>query len=169
MITPSSRNWHSWPRLRHRRVDETIKWDNVSLLILQRPDREAAVMNLPVKRILFWTPRALCLLFAAFVSLFALDVFGEGHGFLHTMFDLLMHLIPTGVILVALAISWRWERVGGLLFFALGAWYVVGTWGRFHWSAYAVIAGPLFLLGALFELEGWLRRNFRATQAPHAK
>jgi hypothetical protein len=34
-------------------------------------------MKRPVKRLLFWAPRILCILFAAFVSLFALDVFDQ--------------------------------------------------------------------------------------------
>jgi len=114
-------------------------------------------MTRPVKRLLFWTPRILCILFVVFVSLFALDVFGEGYGFWGTMLALLMHLIPTGVILIVLAISWRWEWVGGILFTALGALYLVMFWGRFHWSAYLLISGPLFLVGVLF-LISWLYR-----------
>jgi hypothetical protein len=60
-----------------------------------------------LERLLHWTPRILGLLFAAFVSVFALDVFGEGYTFWQTILALMMHLIPTGVVLVALAISWR--------------------------------------------------------------
>jgi len=114
-------------------------------------------MKRPVKRLLFWAPRILCILFAVFVSLFAFDVFEEGHGFWGTMLALLMHLIPTFVILIVLAISWRWEWVGGILFIALGVLYLVMSWGRFHWSAYLVISGPLFLVGVLF-LINWLYR-----------
>jgi hypothetical protein len=44
------------------------------------------------------------------------------------------------------------------VFLALGAWYLVGTWGRFHWSAYVVISGPLLLLGLLFEIDWWYAR-----------
>jgi hypothetical protein len=77
-------------------------------------------MKESVKRLVFWTPRILCTLFAAFISVFALDVFGEGYGFWETVVALLMHLIPTGVILIVLAIAWRWEWVGGALFTALG-------------------------------------------------
>ena len=114
-------------------------------------------MKRPVKRLLFWAPRILCILFAVFVSLFALDVVGEGYGLWGTILALLMHLIPTGVILIVLAISWRWEWVGGVLFIALGVLYLVLAWGRLHWSAYLVISGPLFLVGVLF-LINWLYR-----------
>jgi hypothetical protein len=115
-------------------------------------------MRRTIERLLHWTPRVLGLLFAAFVSVFALDVFGEGYTLWRTILALMIHLIPTAVVLVALAISWRWGWAGGLVFLALGAWYLVGTWGRFHWSAYVVISGPLLLLGLLFEIDWWYAR-----------
>ncbi len=114
-------------------------------------------MKKPVKGVVFWMPRILCVLFAVFISLFALDVFGEGYDFWETIVALLMHLIPTGIILIALVIAWRWEWVGALLFLALGVWYVIMAWGEFEWVTYLVIVGPLLLVGALF-LVNWLYR-----------
>ena len=112
------------------------------------------------KRLLFWSPRILCVLFAAFVSVFALDVFGQGYGFRETIVALAMHLIPTAIILALLVVSWRWEWVGALLFPVLGVLYIVSSQGRFHWSVYLSIAGPLFLVGGLF-LCDWLLRSVR--------
>jgi hypothetical protein len=112
-------------------------------------------------RFLVWTPRILCLLFAGFISVFALDVFEENRGFWSTMLALLMHLIPTGILLLILALSWRWEWIGGLLCSALGTFYVIAFWGRFHWSVYVIIAGPLFLVGVLFLLSWNSRRQAR--------
>ena len=119
-------------------------------------------MREPLSRLLFWTPRILCILFAAFVSVFALDVFGEGYSFWETIVALAMHLIPTAVILVALAIAWRWEWVGGVLFIALGALYIL-IFPQGHWSAYLVISGPLFLVGILFLADWWLRARHRSS------
>ena len=119
------------------------------------------IMKTSIKRFLYWTPRILCLLFAGFISLFALDVFGEYSGFWNTALALLMHLIPTGMLLVILAVSWRWEWVGGLLFSVLGAFYLVAFWGRFHWSAYVILSGSLFLLGGLFLLNWQHRAELR--------
>jgi hypothetical protein len=109
------------------------------------------------KRLLIWTPRVLCLLFAGFISMFALDVFNEQHSFWKITLALLIHLIPTWLVLGVLLLSWRWEWVGAALFTGLGAFYLLSTWGRFHWSAYVCISGPLFLLGGLFLLN-WLYR-----------
>jgi hypothetical protein len=96
-------------------------------------------------------------MFALFISLFALDVFGAGYGLWEAIVALLIHLVPTGVILIALAIAWRWEWLGAILFAALGAWYLIMAWGRFPWITYLLVAGPAFLIGALF-LVNWLYR-----------
>lgn len=121
-------------------------------------------MKTTFEGILFWAPRALSVMFALFLGLFALDVFGEGRGAWETALALLIHLIPSFLVLGLLAVSWRWEWVGGVVFPALGLWYLVTAWGKFHWSAYALISGPLFLMGALF-LVHWLRSG--PTEARH--
>jgi hypothetical protein len=73
-----------------------------------------------MKRLIFWTPRILNILVAVFISIFALDVFGEGYGFWGTMEALLMHLIPTAIILVVLIASWRCGWIGAVIFPLLG-------------------------------------------------
>jgi hypothetical protein len=124
-------------------------------------------MKATSKRLLFWTPRVLCLLFAAFISVFALDVFEGGFGGWKTVLALLVHLIPTFLILVVLAVSWRWEWVGALLFSGLAVCYMVLFWGRFHWSVYAVISGPLCLLGVLFFLNWLWRAELHTRSSAH--
>jgi hypothetical protein len=111
-------------------------------------------MKKPVHPVLYWIPRGLVILEALFISLFALDVFGEGYDFLTLLQALAMHLLPTAVVLVALAIAWRWERVGGILFIALAAYYMLSFGRSFDWTASLVIAGPLLLSGLLF-LVNW--------------
>lgn len=115
-------------------------------------------MSNNMKQILFWTPRLLSALFAVFLSLFALDVFDAGYSLGETMLALLIHLIPTIMVLLILALSWRWEWVGGILFPVLGVLYLVVAQGQ-HWSAYLLIAGPLFVIGALFWLDWFYREQ----------
>ena len=114
-------------------------------------------MNTSMKRAFFWTPRISCILFAMFLSLFAFDVFSEGHGLGKMILGLLMHLIPAGIVVIVLVIAWRREWVGAVLFNALAVFYVVWAWGRFHWSAYLAISGPLVFVGGLF-LFNWIYR-----------
>ena len=118
-------------------------------------------MNETTKRLLYWAPRVLGILFAAFISLFAFDVFSEGSGFWETVLALLMHLVPTAVILVLLAIAWRWEWVGAVVFTALGVLYLVVAWGKFPLVAYLTISGPLFLMAGLFLANWVLRKELR--------
>jgi hypothetical protein len=113
-------------------------------------------------RTLYWLPRILGILFAAFVSLFALDVFSEGYSIGETVVALAMHLIPTALILLALVLAWRWEWLGACLFFALGLLYVAMVAGQsFDWTVYLVMVGPPLLIGALFLL-GWVQKRQQA-------
>ena len=120
-------------------------------------------MNTAAKRLIFWAPRTLCLLFAVFLSLFALDVFGAGYGFWQTIVALLIHLVPTYIVIIALVIAWRWEWVGIILFAGLGVFYIAEAWGRFPLVTYLLISGPLFLVAVLF-LVNWIYKS--ELQAP---
>jgi hypothetical protein len=117
-----------------------------------------------VNRLLYWTPRVLCILFAAFISIFAADVFSEARGFWQTALALLMHLIPTLLIIAVLVVSWRREWIGGVLFIALGVLYIVWAWNRpfAKWYVFLLIAGPPILAGVLFLLNWRHRVELRA-------
>jgi len=113
------------------------------------------------RRLLFWTPRVLGIAFALFISVFALDVFGEHYPLPQLLIALAMHLIPTALIVATVAVAWRWEWVGAVLFFGLGAAYIAGTRSHFDWTACAAIAGPAFLMGLLFLLNWRYRAELR--------
>jgi len=114
-------------------------------------------MNKKLKQVLFWTPRVLCVLFAMFLSLFALDVFTGETGFWEEILALLIHLVPVYLVVIALVIAWRREWIGAILFIGLALYYLILTGGRQHWSAYLGISGPLVLIGILFLLN-WIYR-----------
>lgn len=105
---------------------------------------------------LFWAPRILTILFALFLSVFALDVFGETKGLLETLTALALHLVPTLLVVVLLVLAWRWELIGVVAFASLAIGYIWMSWGRFPLSTYVVISGPLLLISVLFFLS-WLR------------
>jgi hypothetical protein len=110
-------------------------------------------------KLIRWFARILTLLFAAFLCIFAGDVFEEKYSFWMTIFALFMHLIPAIAILVILWISWRYEWVGGVFYPLLGGIYVWWAWDRFPVSVYFLIAGPLFLLGGLYFISWHFRRK----------
>ncbi len=111
------------------------------------------------KQVLFWAPRALSIAFILFISMFALDVFGEGRGFWQTAAALVMHLVPSFVLIAMLALAWRWEWIGVLIPLGLAGLFLWWNYTVRHNAPAAVliIAGPLFLMAALF-LAGWLKR-----------
>ena len=118
-------------------------------------------MTTATKRVLFWTPRVLCMAFAAFLSIFAFDVF-EGKGFWEAALALLIHLsYSTILVIIVLIASWRREWIGGVLFNALAVFYIVWFWGKAPWYVYAAISGPLFLVGILFLLNWRYRTQLR--------
>lgn len=102
-------------------------------------------------RILFWLPRVLGILFALFLSLFAFDVFGEGVSFGEALPGFLVHLTPTYLVLIAVAVGWRRPLLGGVLFIALVLLYVVVFRGELY--GYVFIGGPLLLIALLFLLD----------------
>jgi hypothetical protein len=119
----------------------------------------------PTQELLYWAPRALCITYAVFISMFALDVFKEGQGFWITILALMMHLIPTFLILIILAVSWRREWIGGILFIVLGVLYVVTSWNKpfGHLTTFLLVAGPLELNGALFLINWHCRGELRGS------
>ncbi|MBD3271154.1 MAG: hypothetical protein GF384_01285 [Elusimicrobia bacterium] len=105
-------------------------------------------------RILYWTPRVLGILFAAFISIFALDVFSEGYGFWETMLALFMHLIPTFIIVIMLVIAWKRALVGGILFVVIPLFFLIMS----KWRSW-VVPGPLMFIGCLFIMHWVLYRK----------
>ena len=104
-----------------------------------------------MKKYIMWAPRVLGIIFAIFISLFALDAFGEGIPILEAVVGFLIHLVPTYIVLILLWVGWKRPFIGGVLFFATGASYIISAQGM-HWIAFVLIAGPAILTGALFIL-----------------
>lgn len=113
-------------------------------------------MRPQIKKAIFWTPRLLTILFAIFISVFALDAFSEGEGFTKTLIAFLIHLIPTVIIVTILVLSWKREWIGGVVFFLLGIGYAIIAVSHPSWIL--AISGPLFLISILF-LIGWFSRK----------
>lgn len=118
------------------------------------------------RQLLFWSPRVLCIAFAAFLSLFALDVFGEGHGFWRTAMALVMHLKWPAVVAGILMLAWRWEWIGASLFTVAAVLYLRMALNRNHPDWALVISGPLVVVAGLF-LANWLKRTELHTGPSH--
>ena len=82
-----------------------------------------------VPRTLFWAPRVLCVLFALFLTVFALDVFQPGKPAAAVALDLATHLMPTFLVLLILAVAWRHELLCPIVFAGLGVLCLVAFLG----------------------------------------
>ena len=94
-----------------------------------------------MKKVLYWLPRILAILFIAFISMFALDVFSEPQWLL----ALFMHLIPSYFLVAITIVAWKHEMLGGFLFLIAGFALLIFT----HFEA-LIIGIPAFVIGVLF-------------------
>ena len=111
------------------------------------------------EKFVFWAPRILAIAFVLFLSLFALDVFSEYEGW-DTLVPLLIHLVPSAILLAVVVLAWRYEWVGALAFFGFAVLYVVDQGFDRPWSWYVAIPGPSAIVGILF-LMSWFQRRRR--------
>ena len=116
-----------------------------ALLVVQGA---AAVPSRRGQRIVWWSPRLLGVLFSVFLGAFALDAFGNGTSTFDALRDFIIHLAPAGIMFAIVLLAWRWERLGGVMFFMLALAYGVLTRGRVSWMV--TISAPLIVEGALF-------------------
>jgi CHASE2 domain-containing sensor protein len=104
---------------------------------------------------LLWAPRMVGIAMALFLSLFALDAF-DGRPFLTALPGFLIHVIPAGVVLAAVALAWRLPLAGAVAFTGLALAYAIAVRWRLGWIA--VIGGPLVVVAILFLLS-WRYRD----------
>lgn len=100
-------------------------------------------------RLLRMTARLLMLLYAGFISIFALDVFEEPAGSLQSTVGLILHLLPTLLILGLVLVSRKNDLFSAISYTLLGLFYIWWAWGRFPFSTYLIIAGPVLLSGLM--------------------
>ena len=113
-------------------------------------------MTLRSGALLLWCPRVLGILVCLFLSLFALDAFSGSKSVGQGVTDFFIHVAPMLALLGVVALSWRWEWVGGSVFTALAPTYAYVV--RQHLSWILVVSGPLFLVGILF-LWSWMQHR----------
>jgi hypothetical protein len=100
-----------------------------------------------IDKFIYWTPRTLGIFFVLFLMLFSLDVFEPGLTVWQIAVGLFMHNIPALFLLIILIISWKREIVGGVVFILAGIVLFRSL----------ILAGPAFLIGALFLLN-WFKK-----------
>jgi hypothetical protein len=106
---------------------------------------------------LFWAPRIILIAFALFLAIFSLDVFDSVSSPIQILIGLLMHNIPSFVLIALLLISWNHDKRGGIIFTSLGIaciiWAIVmlAITSERGFNPISIIGAIAFLsIGALF-------------------
>ena len=110
-----------------------------------------------------WAPRIVGILLCLFLSLFALDAFGRGRPLAQALPDFLVHLTPMLVLLAVIALSWRWEWIGAVVFIGLAVAYSYMARRSATWVL--GVGVPLLLVGMLFLLSWTHRRRLEASSS----
>ena len=97
-----------------------------------------------MNKTIYFATRGFAILFILLTVLFVFDL-GK-----FSWLGLLMHLLPTLVLVIILAISWVQEKIGGILWILAALAYVIIAWGDVDWLAYLLMAGPAIVIGCLF-------------------
>jgi hypothetical protein len=108
---------------------------------------------------LFWAPRILSILFICFITMFSFDAFEPGLRAGEIALRLLLHNIPTLILIALLIVSWKHDLVGAIGYLTIALiymgmmaysvitsnlpWYLMLSWNM-------TIAGPALAIGILF-------------------
>ncbi len=104
-----------------------------------------------------WAARVVAIIYIAFISIFAFDVFGEGRGMLATMIGFIICLTPSIVLAIILVFAWRYEKIGGALFIIAGIIFTIFFNTYKDIMTFLIISGPVFLVGILFLINSMKR------------
>lgn len=96
-----------------------------------------------VAKIARFLPRILSVVFVAFISFFALDVFGQPNWFIALMF----HLLPSFILTFATLIAWQKPATGGVLFGVLAILISIASP-----QETLIFSIPMLIIGTLFFL-----------------
>ncbi len=90
------------------------------------------------------------ILYAFALLVFAADVFSKDQNISQTLIDLVLHFIPTVIVLLLVVIAHQRPFIGSIIFAVNGIVYIITGWDNLHWTAHLLIAGPLMLISILY-------------------
>jgi hypothetical protein len=105
---------------------------------------------------IIWIPRSMMVILAVFMIIFSLDVLGMEVSIWQKLLGLLMHNIPSLVMLLMLIITWKKPFFGAVFFFILGILLTIFFRFYQHWFTLLAFTAPLLIAGGLFLLTYYL-------------
>lgn len=110
------------------------------------------------QKLIHWTPRVLVFAFAAFLSLFAFDVWEMEGTIWERIAAFLVHLTPVYFVIAAGLVAWKRPLIGGIACLVI----VVVMATVYHWwqepQLLLPMGLPLVITGLLFIADDWMNR-----------
>ncbi len=106
-----------------------------------------------MKKMQFWLPRGIMILYILFISLFALDAFDPELGRMEQILGFLIHMIPSFILIAILIVSWRRPLYGAIGYISASILFTVLVHGPSGGSAFYILVTPSLLGALLFFLE----------------
>ena len=103
-----------------------------------------------MKKLLYYAPRVLGIVFILFITSFSFDVFDGTHSFRESIPAFLIRSRFSFILLAVLLVSWKNEILGGALFILVGILFLV-----IHVSP--IVSVLPFVVGLLFLLQKLLK------------
>jgi hypothetical protein len=109
-------------------------------------------------KVFYWAPRLAAIVIIFFVSLFSLDVFGEGGTLLQQLGAFIIHSLPSIFLILLLVAAWRRPAIGFVAFLLAGLFFLRFVISGRSLGHFLLFSGPLLLISALF-YAGWRWRE----------
>ena len=109
-----------------------------------------------MKKIVYWTPRVLAILFTLFIMMFSLDVFDATSSLTDQLIGFFMHNLPAYGIILVIVLAWKKDIIGmiGFALIAIGLFMMVMGSNQPSGSAVNpavfIVSGPALLISLLY-------------------
>ncbi len=120
------------------------------------------------EKIVYWVPRILCILAILFISMFALDSFSRERTIWQNIGGLLIHLIPSFILIALLIVAWKRELIGGIIFTIIGLGispFIYSHNFRMNQSVgqslgvLLIVTVPFIIVGILFIVSHYMKKK----------
>lgn len=135
-------------------------------IVAAQQRKRAGRINPRLAAFIYWTPRIAGILIILFVAMFALDVFSEGGNILGMLGAFVLHALPAILMGIVLAIAWKRDWVGFVLFLA-GAIFFLRVIIRNpldNLGTVLLFSGPMLMIALLFWANWKWKKELLPTQ-----
>jgi hypothetical protein len=134
------------------------------LIAAYRQKRFEGRLSPRLSKFIYRTPRIAGIIIIAFLTLFSFDVFEEGGDIWDMLIAFVMHSLPSIFLAIVLALAWRREWIGALLFAAAAVFFlaVFASDPLDGFGLILIFCGPFTVIAILFWLNWMWKSDLRS-------